>query len=266
MSSKGKILDDSRHAQSQLRPVWAPNKLFHFQSKLESGGLHRILKAVDATAKRRRNYSQQLDDGQRTWLSIEICGAYHQFLMLSELDHQPSTREKTKLLQEAIETARFLKQKLVGPDGSGREQYSFAARQIAAMFIPEDGFKAFLAALDQVISCGEVQSRHLGYRSQRNLKKTFVSEILPKTYEAYFGRKHGFARDKSGGPYVRFAVAVMRSTSCCRRNRKNGSPAAGSTYSASRIIAWKAGSNSVSLLTLNIAISCPPSRAALSIS
>jgi hypothetical protein len=41
------------------------------------------------------------------------------------------------------------------------------------------------------------------------LTKVFLSEILPPIYERHFRRKAGFALEESGGPYVRFARAVM---------------------------------------------------------
>jgi hypothetical protein len=190
---------------------WIPNQSFLFHKRLVEGGLERITQAVDTNDKRRRIYSNHVNCNQ---LLLDLLGAHEQWILRSELDSTQTTKKKTALIQSIAKTAIVLRSQLLErgelPDNVGVEYYTYAARMIAARFMPEDGFKPFLAGLNQIIACAETcaDPRYVGFRSPRGLTKTFLSEILPRVYEQNFNRKHGFSQ--TGGPYVRFAVATMK--------------------------------------------------------
>lgn len=205
----GAKLPQDRDSSVRAQINWVANQSFLFRGRLPEGGLERIVRAVDANDKRKRTYSDHLDSNQRDQLLLDLVAAHYQFDLLTELDDTQSTREKMESIKSVAEIARSLKDKLLLSDGAGEQCYSHAARVIAARFIPQHGFKALLAGLNEVIDCAE-NSADLGRRSPRGLTKTFVSEILPKVYERCFERNAGFTRHHTGGPYVRFAVAVMK--------------------------------------------------------
>jgi hypothetical protein len=192
-----------------------PPNLFH--DRLVEGELERIILAVDTTNKRKRSYSSSVNRGP---LLLELCGVHQEFMTRSELDSIPVTNNKVQLIQSIAKDAKTLRSRLLEKGRLPHEPYTdceyptYAARQV----ISADDLKILLGVLDKVIvSAGACANpAYLGFRGSRSLNETFLSEILPKIYERHFSRKAGFfSQDERagfvqyGGPYVRFAIAVM---------------------------------------------------------
>jgi hypothetical protein len=188
---------------------WVPSGSSFFHSRLVEGGLERILSAVDTTETRKRIYSDHVN---RPLLLLELINAHQQWIIRSDLDSRPMTRKKTQAVQSIANAARTLREQLFrkSPEVADIEYLSYAGMMIGARFMPQGGFSTFCAGLEQLIACAEhcADPKYVGSRLPRGLTMAFVSEILPGVYKRNFSRNPGFSQ--AGGPYVRFAVAVMK--------------------------------------------------------
>jgi hypothetical protein len=152
----------------------------------------------------------------RDRLVFDLLTAREELLAFVALDSDSGARARKKLFSGIVDSAIAFKKKLLDDRG-----HKYAAREIASKFAPSQ-FEAFLAALDRTIEAAkafkEQNSRGGWVRLERPLKEWFAAEILPEVFKSNFGRHAKVSRrdtSKTGanaadGPYLRFAVAVMR--------------------------------------------------------
>jgi hypothetical protein len=152
----------------------------------------------------------------RDRLAFGLLGAREELLAFVTLDSDSGAREREELFAGILDSAIAFKDRLLDDRG-----HKYAAREIASRF---EGplFEAFLSSLDRTIEAAktlkEENSSGGWVRLERPPKEWFVGEILPGVFASNFGRLARVSRpDQSkigakaaDGPYIRFAVAVMR--------------------------------------------------------
>jgi hypothetical protein len=176
----------------------------------DAAACDRIIAAVGA------RYAGNVDHNR---LVFELLAAREELLMYFVLDSDSGARERKELFSGILDSAIAFKERLLDARG-----HKYAAREIASRF--EGGhFDVFLSSLDRVIQAttalkGE-NSRGGWVRLERSPKEWFVGEVLPRVFESNFGRMARVSRpdpsnvsrrhaNVADGPYIRFAVAVMR--------------------------------------------------------
>ena len=149
-------------------------------------------------------------------LTFDLLGAREELLAFVTLDSDAGAREREELFTGILDSAIVFKDRLLDDRG-----HKYAAREIASRF---EGplFDTFLSSLDRTIEAAKAlkdeNSRGGWVRLERPPKEWFVGEILPRVFESNFGRPAKVSRPDelkvgakaADGPYIRFAVAVMR--------------------------------------------------------
>jgi hypothetical protein len=155
-------------------------------------------------------------NANRDRLVFDLLTAREKLLAFVALDSDSGARERKELFSGIVDSAIDFKKKLLDDRG-----HKYAAREIASTF-PVSHFEAFLGALDRTIDAAmafKEENSHGGWvRLERPLKEWFAAEILPEVFEVIFGRHAKVSRrspstkeaNAAGGPFLRFAVAVMR--------------------------------------------------------
>jgi hypothetical protein len=150
----------------------------------------------------------------RDRLVFDVDPARARLLAFVTLDSESGARARKELFSEILESAVSFKERLLDDRG-----HRYAARGIFPIVSDRE---AFLDALDRVIKAAttlkDENSHGAWVRLERPLKEWFAAEILPEVFERNFGRRAKVSRrfqsktraNAVGGPYIRFAVAVMR--------------------------------------------------------
>jgi len=148
-------------------------------------------------------------------LRSDLLAARAQLLAFIALDSKSGAQDRRELFSCILESAQTFKQRLLDDRG-----HRYAAREIAAR-LPELDVGVLAVWLDLIIEVTETlkdENKDAWMRLNRPLKEWFAAEVLPKVFESNFKRKAKISRPsdaKAGpyvadGPYIRFAVAVMR--------------------------------------------------------
>jgi hypothetical protein len=152
---------------------------------------------------------------QRDRLIFDLLAAREQLLAFMTLDSESGVRERKQLFSGVSDSAKALKQRLLDDRG-----HRYAAREIASR-LPDLHLGTFMSSLDRIIEVTETlkdeNSHGAWMRLKRPLKEWFAAEVLPKVFKSNFDREAKISRPSdskagpyvAGGPYIRFAVAVM---------------------------------------------------------
>jgi len=179
----------------------------------DADAINRIISAVTNTPKGKK----LAIDCDRNRLIADLLEARTKWLVFAVLDSDKGASARRKLFSVIERTAKDFKKRLLDDTG-----HKYAARAISSTFFSASDFDAFLDGLNRTIKAAETfvqQNSHGGWvRLSRSPKEWFVAEILPLVYERNFGRKArrstaGSELANAGaaiGPYLRFAVSVMR--------------------------------------------------------
>jgi hypothetical protein len=150
----------------------------------------------------------------RDKLVRDLIDARSKWLFFVPLDSDKGASTRAELFRGVAGAAKKFKQRLLDETGQ-----KYAARVIASKaFSSRDRFSVFLRALDRVIEVAEASvrenSKGAWVRLSRSPKKWFAAEILPPIFERNFNRPAGTSQSSDsnapGGPFIRFAVTVMR--------------------------------------------------------
>jgi hypothetical protein len=146
----------------------------------------------------------------RNQLVSDLLNAYSKLLLFKNLDSDKGAKARKKLFSGIADDAIALKDKLLA-------NQEYAAR---VLFPEVSRGHAFLGELDRIIDEAKISEKQNSNgaweRLERSLPDWFAAEILPKVFKRNFPEVHkrhpgepvGFSRP-AGGPYIRFAVAVM---------------------------------------------------------
>jgi hypothetical protein len=156
-------------------------------------------------------------DKFRNNLVFDLTDAQSKLLLFAALDSDKGARKRKELFGRVLKSAIDFRERLLDPTSD-----MYVARTIAANegFSFAKQFLAFKEALDRIIKATEALQEHNSHggwvRLERSPKEWFAGEMLPRVFERNFQRRPGASRpsDESkkrsaGGPYVRYAVAVM---------------------------------------------------------
>jgi hypothetical protein len=210
--------------------------------------LDRIIDAVD---------EEPDNSGQ---LVSDLLNAYSKLLLFKNLDSDEGAKARKKLFNGIADDAIALKDKLLAnQEYAARVLFPGVSRDQAGLRLRH----AFLGELDRIIDeakiSGKQNSNGAWARLERPLREWFAVEILPKVFKGNFDAVHkrhpgwpvGFSRPpkggQPGGPYIRFAVAVMgemgmpispgtvaRAIQDVRKGRPHGKKERSTTVTASR--------------------------------
>jgi hypothetical protein len=175
--------------------------------KCDVAAYERIIEAVGAP------YAVNVD---RDRLISDLLTAREKLLGSFVLDSDRGAGERKELFGGILDSAIAFKDRLLDDRG-----HKYAAREIASRF-EGPSFEAFIYFLDRTIEAAKAlkdENSCGGWvRLERPPKEWFVAEVLPQVFEANFKRKAKISHPSdsragtfiAGGPYIRFAVAVMR--------------------------------------------------------
>jgi hypothetical protein len=160
----------------------------------------RIIKAV----------GEQYPCTNRDRLVSDLYSARSRLLTAVALDSDKGARSRKALFSAIVESAEIFKERLLNDCGD-----RYAARNI---FFGVSQCDAFLDELNRVIDRAKdlqrQNSRGGWVRLSRSPKEWFAGEVLPQVFECNFGRKAAASTNsmtnKVSGPFIKFAVAVMR--------------------------------------------------------
>jgi hypothetical protein len=143
-------------------------------------------------------------------LVSDLLDARQKLLLFTVLDSREGAKARKDLFSGIADDARDLKGRLL------------ANQEYAARGLIPDGPRrlTLLRELDHIIDGAKVseqQNSGAWLRLQRPVREWFAAEILPDVFKRNFPEVHkrhpgqpiGFSRP-SGGPYIKFAVQVMR--------------------------------------------------------
>ena len=175
--------------------------------------LDSIIAAVFSTPSGRETRRKGVNKLNRNQLISDLLDARTKWLLFTALDSDKGASARARLFRRVAGAAKKFKQRLLDETGQ-----RYAARVIASKaFSGQDGFSVFLRALDRVIEVAEAsvrQNKGAWVRLNRSTRDWFVAEILAPLFERNFNRQAGTSRSSDsntpGGPFIRFAVTVMR--------------------------------------------------------
>jgi hypothetical protein len=150
---------------------------------------------------------EPVNNGQ---LVSDLLNAYSKLLLFKNLDSDKGAKARKKLFSGIADDTIALKDKLLA-------NQEYAAR---VLFPKVSRGRDFLGELDRIIDEAKISEKQNSdgawERLKRPLRDWFAAEILPDVFKRNFPEVHerhpgepvGFSRP-AGGPYIRFAVAVM---------------------------------------------------------
>jgi hypothetical protein len=164
--------------------------------------------------------NKYVGDVNRDRLVFDLQDAWSKWLLFTSLDSDKGARARKKLFQEIVDSAVPFKERLLGDrsDQYFQDRLLDPGAMYAAIsiFVDIRAFDAFVTELDRVIGAAkELEQNNRGgwVRLERPPKEWLTAEILPRVFKRNFDRYAKVSRDpksgKVGGPFIRFAVAVM---------------------------------------------------------
>jgi hypothetical protein len=166
---------------------------------------NRIIAAVDE------------DPVNREQLVPDLYTAYSKLLQFRDLDSDQKARERKELFGAIVKDAINLKERLLAhQEYAARALFPFPDVPRGVTFLRELSRIAIEAKVSE-----QQNSNGAWARLERPLHEWFAAEILPEVFKRNFPAVHerhpgepvGFSRpsrgEQPGGPYIRFAVAVM---------------------------------------------------------
>jgi hypothetical protein len=193
------------------------------------------------------------EPANRKQLASDLETAYSKWLLFENLDSDKGAKARKKLFSGIADDAIALKNKLLA-------NQEYAARVLFPEVSPRHAFLGELSRIAVEAKVAEQQNSSGAWaRLERPLHEWFAAEILPEVFKRNFPAVHerhhgepvGFSRPagggQPGGPYIKFAVAVMhdmrmpispgtvaRAIQDVRKGRPHGRKERSTTVTASR--------------------------------
>src|SRR5262249_52891328 len=193
---------------------------------LDDNGIRRILRAVGA-----RFVPQGL---KLEALRDDLVGCYIRWCSLTQLSSNKVARQRFQRFHAVAERAEslltLLDNGVIGGWVRAQIAMTFPLKEGApvrktAEFRTDQGqpdpapsFHGLLAGLHRIAESARYKAEYYSdvahYRLSRSPLEYFVANVLPSVFESHFERPVGASRvedqTKTGGPYIRFAVATLK--------------------------------------------------------